>query len=179
MGGPPQGETGETPLLAAYFARRANLVRYLTARTGSSAAAEDLAQELYLRIARLEPGHEAESPIAFLYRAAANLASDHQRGARRAAERERRWTQDNVIQFTGRAVAAEPAADQALAARQRLAALVEAARTLPPQMGRAFTLHKLEGLSQAETARAMGISVKVVEKHVSAALKTLTRKLQP
>jgi DNA-directed RNA polymerase specialized sigma24 family protein len=46
-------------------------------------------------------------------------------------------------------------------------------------MGRAFRLHKLEGLSHAETARAMGISVKVVEKHVSAALKALTRRLSP
>jgi RNA polymerase sigma-70 factor (ECF subfamily) len=44
-------------------------------------------------------------------------------------------------------------------------------------MGRAFRLHKLEGLSQAETARAMGISVSAVEKHLSAALKSLTRTL--
>ena len=54
---------------------------------------------------------------------------------------------------------------------------VEAAADLPPQMQRAFRLHKLEGLSHAETAQAMGISVKSVEKHISAALRTLTARL--
>jgi RNA polymerase sigma-70 factor (ECF subfamily) len=176
-GGPSQDAAGVAPLLAAYYEKRANLVRYLAARTGSLAVAEDLAQELYLRVARLEPDHDAESPVAFLYKAAANLAADHLRGARRAAERERRWTEDNVIEFAGRALAAEPAADDAFAARQRLTALIQAVDELAPQMGRAFRLHKLEGLSHAETARAMGISVKAVEKHVSAALKALTRKL--
>ena len=54
---------------------------------------------------------------------------------------------------------------------------MEAATELPPQMQRAFRLHKLEGLSHAETAQAMGISVKSVEKHISAALRTLTARL--
>jgi DNA-directed RNA polymerase specialized sigma24 family protein len=91
-GGPSQDAADNAPLAAAYFEKRANLVRYLAARTGSLAVAEDLAQELYLRIARLPADHEAESPTAFLYRIAVNLAADHLRGARRAAERERRWT---------------------------------------------------------------------------------------
>jgi RNA polymerase sigma-70 factor (ECF subfamily) len=64
-----------------------------------------------------------------------------------------------------------------VASRQRLRQLVEAAADLPPQMQRAFRLHKLEGLSHAETARLMGISVKSVEKHISAALKSLTARL--
>ncbi|MGH1559501.1 sigma factor-like helix-turn-helix DNA-binding protein [Caulobacter segnis] len=42
----------------------------------------------------------------------------------------------------------------------------------------AFQLHKLEGHSHVETARRMGISVSTVEKHISAALKTLTRRLR-
>jgi RNA polymerase sigma-70 factor (ECF subfamily) len=54
---------------------------------------------------------------------------------------------------------------------------VDAVAEQPPQAGRAFRLHKLEGLSHAETARTMGLSVKAVEKHVSAALKALAAKL--
>ena len=63
------------------------------------------------------------------------------------------------------------------ASRQRLRLLVEAVAGLPQQQQRAFRLHKLEGRSHADTARVMGISVKSVEKHVSAALKALTAKL--
>ena len=50
---------------------------------------------------------------------------------------------------------------------------------LPPQMGRAFRLHKLEGRSQAETAQAMGVSVKAVEKHIASAMKALASRLRP
>jgi RNA polymerase sigma-70 factor (ECF subfamily) len=74
-------------------------------------------------------------------------------------------------------VSDDPAADDAAASRQRLRQLVDAVADLPPQMQRAFRLHKLEGRSQAETAQLMGISVKSVEKHVAAALKALTLKL--
>jgi RNA polymerase sigma-70 factor (ECF subfamily) len=44
-------------------------------------------------------------------------------------------------------------------------------------MQRAFRLHKLEGRSHLETARIMGISVKSVEKHISAGLKNITHRL--
>jgi len=46
-------------------------------------------------------------------------------------------------------------------------------------MGRAFRLHKLEGLTQAQTADAMGVSRKMVEQHIQAAMKALIRRLAP
>ena len=45
----PPGE-----LLQIYLEKRANLVRFFAARLGSVAAAEDLLQELYLKIATLD-----------------------------------------------------------------------------------------------------------------------------
>ena len=64
------------------------------------------------------------------------------------------------------------------AAPEKWRALVEAVDDLPEKTRHAFQLHKLEGLSHAETARRMGISTSTVEKHISSALKTLTRRLR-
>ncbi len=76
-------------------------------------------------------------------------------------------------------IAGEPDAEQVTASRQRLSQLVAAVAELPPQRQRAFRLHKLEGLSQAETAQAMGVSVKAIEQHIAAALRTLAARLAP
>lgn len=165
------------PLLEAYLERRANLVRFLTTRTGSRTAAEDLAQDLYVRLAAREPGPAPDNPTALLYRAAMNLLLDRARGESRSAARDAAWRETARMSLGGEEVADEPGAEAVVASRQRLRQLVDAVAELPPQMQRAFRLHKLEGLSHAETARAMGLSVKSVEKHVSAALKALTARL--
>ena len=167
------------PLLAEYLGRRENIVRFLAARAGSMAAAEDLAQELYLRLAARDRGAEVSNATALLYRMAVNLMLDRARGEARSAARDGAWRQLTRSDVGGIDISDDPPADEAAASAQRLRQLVAAVGDLAPQMGRAFRLHKLEGLSHAETARAMGLSVKAVEKHVSAALKALTAKLAP
>jgi len=167
------------PLLAEYLRRRDNLVRFLAARAGSTAAAEDLAQELYLRLVARDRAAEVSNAAALLYRMAINLMLDRARGEARSAARDGAWRQLTRSDLGGVDVSDDPPADEAAASAQRLRQLVAAVGDLAPQMGRAFRLHKLEGLSHAETARAMGLSVKAVEKHVSAALKVLTAKLAP
>jgi RNA polymerase sigma-70 factor (ECF subfamily) len=167
----------DDPLLAEYLARRGNLVRFLAARAGSLAAAEDLAQELYLKLAARDRTAEIGNPAGMLYRMAINLMLDRARGEARATARDSAWRLTTHAAVDGIDVADEPPADQAAAAAQRMRQLVAAVADLPPQMGRAFRLHKLDGLSHAETAQAMGLSVKAVEKHISAALKALTSRL--
>lgn len=171
----PNGD--DDPLLAAYLARRENLVRFFAARAGSWAAAEDLAQELYLKIVGRPPGPEAENPTALLYRMGLNLMLDRARGETRAAARDDQWRRLNRSELGGEDVDEQAPADEATASRERLRRLVDAVAELPPQMQRAFRLHKLEGLSHAATAQAMGLSVKSVEKHVSAALRNLAARL--
>jgi RNA polymerase sigma-70 factor (ECF subfamily) len=173
-----QGESGPDVLLAAYFARRANLVRFFAARAGAGTA-DDLTQELYLKIVSRPDTLTVQSPAALLYRMASNLLLDGARSARRSAVRETTWRDESRPRLGLEEVAVEPAADDAIIERQRIARLVEAVGDLPPQMGRAFRLHKLEGRSQAETAQAMGVSVKAIEKHIAAAMKALTAKLRP
>jgi len=165
------------PLLEIYLERRANLVRFFSARCGSPAIAEDLAQELYVKIATRDPEVTAENPVALIYRIAINVMLDRARGEARTAARDTAWRTASHASIGGVDVTEEPPADDAAAARQRLRQLVDAVAELPPQMQRAFRLHKLEGKTHAETAQVMGISVKSVEKHISAALKALTTRL--
>lgn len=167
----------ESPLVRAFFEKRENLVLFLAARTRDMATAEDLAQDLYLKIAALPP-ETAKSPSALLYRMAGNLLIDHVRSRQRSARREGQWRMDMRVADGGEEVAQEPPADEVVIGRERARMLAEAVAALPPKMGQAFRLHKLEGKSQAETAQAMGVSVKMVEQHISAALKNLTQRLR-
>ncbi|OXE36836.1 MAG: hypothetical protein CGW95_05180 [Phenylobacterium zucineum] len=91
----PQRPENVSALVEAYFAKRHNLVLFLAARTGSHATAEDLVQDLYIKIAAIDPGIETTSPTALLYRIAINLAHDSERSRQRAVARESAWL-DNV-----------------------------------------------------------------------------------
>jgi RNA polymerase sigma factor (sigma-70 family) len=168
----------DNPLLAVYLEKRANLVRFFAARLGSLEAAEDLAQDLYLKLSTMEPVEDVQNPMALLYRMGANLMLDRLRRERRGAVREDAWLKVERTTLGGEDVVDHPPADEALAGRQRLAQLIAGLETLPPRMREAFRRHKLEGMSHAETARAMGISISAVEKHVSGALKALLEKLR-
>ena len=179
--GPPESrptDPGADPLLAAFLDARGSLILFLAARTRSMAVAEDLAQDLYLKIAAMEPQAEVRAPKALLYRMASNLMVDHVRSTQRATRRDGQWRMDTRMTLGGLDVVSEPAADEALVEKERARLLAEAVAALPPQMGRAFRLHKLEGRSQAETAEAMGVSRKMVEAHIAAAIKHLTARLR-
>ena len=139
--------------------------------------AEDLVQELYLKIAAVE-ANDVRTPLALLYRMAANLAVDHIRSRRRSAGRDAKWRQETGSTFSGEDIVPGPSAEDSLAERQRARLLAEAVADLPPQMGRAFRLNKLEGLTQAKTAEIMGVSQKMVEHHIQAAIRKLTERLR-
>lgn len=152
-------------------------MRFFSARTGSRSVAEDLAQELYLKLATRDPSVTAENPVALIYRVATNVMLDRARAETRAGARDAAWRRVAHASVGDEDVVEDVPADEAVASRERLRQMVDAVAELPPQMQRAFRLHKLEGRSHAETARSMGLSVKSVEKHISAALRSLTAKL--
>jgi RNA polymerase sigma-70 factor (ECF subfamily) len=164
-------------LLDAYLSRRDDLVRFFAARLRSMTAAEDLVQDLYVRVASLDGAEPVENPSAYLYRLASNLMLDRLRSDSRAGARDRAWLQTQRLEVAGEAVADEPSAEQNVAGRQRLAQLAHAIAELPPKTRRAFQLHKLEGMTQEETARVLGVSRKTVEKQISSALQRLLARL--
>jgi len=182
-GGRACGETldlvddGRSSLIGLYMERRADLVRFFTVRLRSPAAAEDLVQDIYVRLSGLGQPADIQNPMAYLYRLGSNLMLDRLRGERRMAHRDGAWLESQTTRVGDHEVAPEPSAEAAVAARQRLALLTEALKELSPQTQRVFRMHKFEGLSHPEVAAALGISRSAVEKHMMAALKHLLAKL--
>jgi RNA polymerase sigma-70 factor (ECF subfamily) len=73
-------------LEAIFIANRVALLRFLRAR-GAGDDAEDLLQELWLRI-RNAPSGPIDQPLPYLMRAANNLMLDRHRGRVRARQRD-------------------------------------------------------------------------------------------
>jgi len=164
-------------MIRLYGEKRANLVRIFAARLRSVAEAEDLIQDLFLKVQALGEIEVEGDGSALLFRMANNLMLDRLRSQSRSGARDEAWRGLQTTTLGDDSVADAPSAEDVVAGRQRLGVMMAAVETLPPQIARAFTLHKLEGFSHAETAAAMGVSRSAVEKHVSAALKALMAKL--
>jgi RNA polymerase sigma-70 factor, ECF subfamily len=129
---------------------------------GSSADAEDAAQETFLRIARNAGRYRGEAQVStWVYRIARNVATDRVRyEARRPA------TPVDDLTLVGQH---EPATDDLTSAtttsmvlREALAELDERSRTL-------LLLVAVEGLTYAEAAEATGVAVGTVKSRVSRA----------
>lgn len=164
-------------LLALYEEQRAALLRFLVARTGDQAEADDILQEIWMRL-RLPSRGAIANGRAYLYRVAQNLVIDRARERQRRAHRERLWMDERCAIWTSR----EPAdtssnAEDALLEREEVALLSSAIQDIPRGARKAFELHKLDGLSHEEVATRMGISRSGVEKHMAVAMKYLRRAL--
>lgn len=164
------------PLLAVYLVRREELVRYFRVRLRSEAAAQDLVQDIFLKITP-PPTEDIGNPGAYLYRLGTNLMLDRIKQQRRAGRRDADWRDSTTMAAGGQDMADEPPADEVVAARLRLAQIVEVVADMPEPVREAFRLHKLEGLSHAETAKAMGVSRSSVEKYIMASLKRILAKV--
>jgi RNA polymerase sigma factor (sigma-70 family) len=170
---------GQQPsqLLELYFSRRDAIARFLAARLGNRQEAEDVLQELFLKLDRNVASEEVRDPAAYLFRMAANLARDHRRERQRAHTREADWADVQSMVAGSDIVEDAPSAEAAYGAKQRLAAIRAALDELSPQCRRVFTLHKFDGLSHEEVAKQAGISRSTVEKHMHTALKHLIERL--
>jgi RNA polymerase sigma factor (sigma-70 family) len=169
-------DRGQNLLLSCFLERRADLVRYFRARLRSDEAAEDLVQDIYLKISA-SLASEIGNPAAYLYRLGTNLMLDRLKAQRRAGRRDGEWREIHSSSMGGEGVAETSSADDVADARQQLRRIIEAVNELPPPVREAFRLHKLEGLSHAETARAMGVSRSSVEKYMMTCLKRILEKV--
>ncbi len=163
----------QTGLAAVLSDNRADLLRFLAARTGDRSEAEDLLQELWLKLIDNPPGPVANAR-SYLFRAANNLAIDRARQRTHAMRRDRSWLEhDDAAPVVGERPAPTAAADEVLLAEEEARVLHQAVDGLPDGARRALVAFRFEGLSQGEIAARMGISRSGVEKHLALAMKRL------
>lgn len=133
------------------------LLRLVAARLGNRDDAEDVLQDMWLRIDQLSDQPVAQ-PAAFLYRVAANLATDRRIASGRRGARDSAWL-DHQPEADDL-----PDAERALIARSELREVQAAIDEMPERMAVALRLFRIEGRPQRAIAEQLGISVSGVEK---------------
>jgi len=164
----------DVPSINALYAQEfRDLVRHIVRKLHNPREAEDVVQEAYIRMLTMPAGHAVlRNAKAFLFTVASNLAVDT---VRREQRRKRIFPSVNETStaYEGDAlevICPRRSTEEQVDASMRLSCVLEALDDLPANCRQAFTLHKLDDLSYAEVATQMGITVSMVEKHLSRAL---------
>ena len=145
--------------LTAYFQRRVN----------SRNEAEDLTQEVFLRLVRRLDVESLDNPEAFLFTTAVNLLRDRFRRGQTL----RSHLAEVSLQQPG---IEELSPERVFDSRQHLAKVIEALEQLDERSRDAFILHRLEGMKHAQIAELYGVSVSSVEKYIIKALSLLAKR---
>ncbi len=151
-------------LLACFIAERRNLARFLTGRTGCSATAEDLLQDAWFKLNRLQSGEPVDNPRAYLHRMAANLAIDDARA------NARRLLDPVEIELLLEVPDEAPNAEQTTSDQQQLQRLAEILEELPARRRELFLAARLEGQPHKVQAQRFGVSLRTVELEIRRAL---------
>jgi RNA polymerase sigma factor (sigma-70 family) len=159
------------PPLEELFARHhAELYRYVARFTGDPDLAEDVVQDVFVRLAERPPGHEAQLR-GWLFRVATRAAIDALRGSRR-----------RLALLSGRPdrqPMGEPPLDPAAALeREELRGRVRAALQELAPRERAILLMREEGFAHREIAAAVGTTTGSVGTMIARALEKLARRLE-
>lgn len=159
--------------LLSIFERHAQeLQRYCAVRVRCVTTAEDLVQETYLRLQKLEGLHLIEDLRTYMFRVAANLITDHLR-----AERRRAALNGSVAELLA-IDTCRSTPDRVLLAKEEFRIVEEALKDLSPLCQRVVVLNRFEGMKHREIAAHLGISQSAVEKHIAKALLHCRRRLK-
>jgi RNA polymerase sigma-70 factor (ECF subfamily) len=151
------------------LAMRGELRRFLLARRMSEADAEDLLQDLYIRLEASVSG-PIRSPRAYLYQILNNMAHTRRRTETRRLVREAEW---HGADDGGEQADTSPSAEAALVARDQLMRVESRLAELPERTAYAFRQFRIEGRSQKSIAEELDISLSAVEKHLQRAYRAL------
>jgi len=156
---------------------RVPIMRFLYRMVQDYAVAEDLTQEVFLRICRSRLRYEPTAKFSsWIYRIAANLASNWRRDQRLRQNQE---SLDEVAadgwrrQFADR----QPTVDQALLRKARLNAVRSAIAALPERQRHAVMMQRYEEMDYQQIAIAMSCSMQTVRSLLFRAHSTLRVRL--
>lgn len=133
----------------------AGLTRFLRRRLPQQIDAQDLVQEVYVRLLRVEKLELIEEPQAYLYRVASNVASEW----RMRACYSKPHSADDLDALVV-ATTPETLLDETDFARQ----LDDALRGMPPMVRAIIYLKLRDGMSHDEIARHLGITARMVRR---------------
>ncbi|HVI97549.1 MAG TPA: sigma-70 family RNA polymerase sigma factor [Sphingomonas sp.] len=139
---------------------RPALMSFFLRRIHNFAEAEDLTQDVIVRISERAATIDASRPDAYVFQIAANLLRDHWRRSKVRTSYEM-----EAVSVRG-AWMDEIDPERALQSRQALSTVTGAIRAMPERTRTIFVLFRLEHMKQREIADLLGVSVRTVEQHV-------------
>ncbi len=156
---------GEGGLKQLCLSLRSELKRFLLARRVSDTDADDLLQDLFIRLETTATG-PIRAPRAYLYQMLNNLAHLRRRTEGRRDARDGAW-----LYHTEGDSAPNP--ETVLLARDYLARIQDQLDVLPERTMYIFRQYRISGASQKAIAQELGISLSAVEKHLQRAYRAV------
>jgi RNA polymerase sigma-70 factor (ECF subfamily) len=160
---------------------RRPLVSFMYRMARNTAAAEDLAQEVFLRVYRSRQTYEASAKFTtWLYRIATNLAVNHARDTRKERP-EVMVSLDEPDEETGTTMDVADGtitAEEAIVRRERLAAIRSKVEALPERQKLAVLMHKYQQMDYKQIAEVLKLSESATKSLLFRAYESLREQLK-
>lgn len=171
-------KAGDAASFGLLLARhRDSVIRFLYRMVQRQAVAEELAQEVFLRVYRARAAYEPTAKFTtWLFRIAMHLALNNLRDER--GERAGESLDETTPDSPGRELPdREPSAEQALVAEARLEEVRRAIQALPDKQRAAVLMHKYQEMDYAQIARTLDCSESAVKSLLFRAYEALRARL--
>jgi len=160
---------------------RKPMVRFMYRMVHNQAVAEELAQEVFLRVYRSRETYRAEARFStWLYRIATNLGVNYARDTRHERTASTVYL-DETDPETGTSpdvADAEPGAEAKLLRRERMDAIKQHVMALPERQRMAVLMHKYEGMDYKQIGDVLKLSESATKSLLFRAYQTLREKLK-
>ena len=165
-------------LLAKY---RKPIIHFMFRMVHNQAVAEELAQEVFLRVYRSRETYRAEARFStWLYRIATNLGVNHARDTRheRSASTVYLDEPDSETGTTPDVADETPSAEAEILRRERMNAIRQHVMALPERQRTAVLMHKYEGLDYKQIGEVLKLSESATKSLLFRAYQTLRGRLK-